>query len=38
MCDTCNVKETINHYIYDCKIYDEDRKVLEKDIERLLAA
>ena len=38
LCDTCKVKETINHYIYDCNTYDEDRKMLEKDIERLLAA
>ena len=32
------MKETINHYIYDCVTYDEDRKMLEKDIERILAA
>ena len=32
------MKETINHYIYDCETYDEDRKMLEKDIERILAA
>ena len=38
LCDTCIVKETINHYIYDCDTYDEDRKMLEKDIERILAA
>ena len=38
LCDTCKVKETINHYIYDCDSYDEDRKMLEKDIERILAA
>ena len=37
LCDTCKVKETINHYIYDCATYDEDRKMLEKDIERILA-
>ena len=38
LCDTCKVKETINHYIYDCDTYDEDRKMLEKDIERIQAA
>ena len=38
LCDTCKVKETINHYIYDFYTYDEDRKMLEKDIERILAA
>ena len=38
LCDTCKVKETINHYIYDCDTYDEDRKMLEKDIEIILAA
>ena len=32
------VKESISHYLYDCKIYEEDRKVLEKDVERILAA
>ena len=32
------MKEKINHYIYDCVAYDEDRKMLEKDIERILAA
>ena len=37
VCDTCKVKETINHYIYDCDT-DEDRKMLAKDIERILAA
>ena len=31
------MKETINHYIYDCDAYYEDRKMLEKDIERILA-
>ena len=38
LCDTYKVKETINSYIYDCETYDEDRKMLEKDIERILAA
>ena len=38
LCDTCKVKETISHYIYDCKIYEEDRKVMEKDVKRILAA
>ena len=38
LCDTCKVKESISHYLYDCKIYEEDRKVLEKDVERILAA
>ena len=38
LCYTCKVKETINHYIYDCDAYDENRKMLEKDIERILAA
>ena len=38
LCDTCNVKESISHYLYNCKIYEDDRKVLEKDVERILAA
>ena len=32
------MKESISHCLYDCKIYEEDRKVLEKDVERILAA
>ena len=32
------MKESISHYLYDCKINEEDRKVLEKDVERILAA
>ena len=32
------MKETISHYIYDCTIYAKDRKVLAKDVERILAA
>ena len=24
LCDTCKVKESISHYLYDCKIYEED--------------
>ena len=38
LCYTCKVKESISHYLYDCKIYEEDRKVLAKDVERILAA
>ena len=32
------MKESLSQYLYDCKIYEEDRKVLEKDVERILAA
>ena len=32
------MKETISHYIYDCTVYEKDRKVLAKDVERILAA
>ena len=38
LCDTCKAKETISHYINLCKIYEEDRHVLEKDVERILAS
>ena len=38
LCDTCKVKEIINHYIFDCDTYDEDRNMLEKNIEKILAA
>ena len=29
------MKENISHYIYDCTIYEKDRKVLAKDVERI---
>ena len=38
LCDTCKVKETVSHYNYDFKIYEEDRKGMEKDVGRILAA
>ena len=38
LCDTCKVKETISHYIYDFKIFEGDRKVMEKDVGGILAA
>ena len=28
------MKETISHYIYDCKIYEKDSNMLEKIVER----
>ena len=30
LCDNCKVKETINHYMYDCESDDEDRRILER--------
>ena len=38
LCENCKVEETINHYMYDCESYEEDRRILERDIERILAA
>ena len=38
LCDNCKVKETTNHYMYDCESDDEERRILERDIEAILAA
>ena len=35
-CETCNKKETIIHYIYDCKKFDTERNLLEKETEDVL--
>ena len=33
--DTCKVKESISHYLYDCKIYEEDSSDFIWDIGKL---
>ena len=35
-CETCNQKETVRHYIYDCKKFDTERNLLEKETEDIL--
>ena len=35
-CETCNTKETLKHYIHDCKKYDAERKLLEEEAENIL--
>ena len=35
-CETCNKKETVRHYIYDCKKNDTERNLLEKETEDIL--
>ena len=37
LCDTCKVNESISHNLYDYKSNEEDRKMLEKVVERILA-
>ena len=36
LCDSCETRETINHYLYDCERYDRERIELEKDLGRNL--
>ena len=35
-CETCNKKETVRHFIYDCKQFDTERNLLEKETEDIL--
>lgn len=37
LCETCSDKETIQHYIFHCKKYEQQRQLLERDIEDILA-
>ena len=37
LCSTCNVPETVEHYLYDCENYKEDRKVLEQTTQGILS-
>ena len=37
LCDTCSEKETIQHYIFHCQLYHQQRQVLEREIEEILA-
>ena len=37
LCSTCNVQETVEHFLYDCENYKEDRKVLERTTQGILS-
>ena len=37
LCETCSEKETIQHYIFYCQLYHQQRQVLEREIEEILA-
>ena len=37
LCSTCNVPETVEHYLYDCENYKGDRKVLEQTTQGILS-
>ena len=36
LCDTCQVPETVNHYIYECAKFVEDRDIPERSVEEIL--
>ena len=36
-CETCSEKETIQHFIFHCQLYHQQRPVLEREIEEILA-
>ena len=33
MCDKCKVPESVEHYLFDCDKYEEERKELEESVE-----
>ena len=37
LCDQCKVPETVEHYLFDCDIYEEMRKELEESMEAILS-
>ena len=37
LCDQCKVPETDEHYLFDCDIYEEERKELEESMEAILS-
>ena len=37
LCFTCNVPETVEHYLYDCENYKEDRRGLEQTTQGILS-
>ena len=37
LCETCSEKETIQHYVFHCEKYNNQRNDLERDVEEILA-
>ena len=37
LCAECKVSETIEHFIFDCDIYSDERKELVESVENILA-
>ena len=37
LCSTCKVPETVEHYLYDCDNYKEDRMILDQTIQEILS-
>ena len=37
MCDKCKVSESVEHYLFDCDKYEEERKELEESVEDVLS-
>ena len=37
MCDKCKVPESVEHYLFDCDKYEEERKELEESVEDVLS-
>ena len=37
MCDKCKVTESVEHYLFDCDKYEEERKELEESVEDVLS-
>ena len=35
-CETCNKRETVRHFIYDCKKFDTESNLLEKETEDII--
>ena len=37
LCDECKVPESVEHYLFDCDKYEEERKELEESVEDILS-
>ena len=35
-CPKCDVKETVEHFLYDCTVYKAERDELERNVEEIL--
>ena len=36
LCDMCNIPEVLNHYLFECKMFDEERIQLQEKVEEIL--